>query len=296
MPVVRILKGLPASGKTTWAKDFCENNINWIRVSRDDLRNMRGKYWVPSQENLITEMERSSIKHALDGGFNVIVDATNLNTGHLENLKEFVKENGAQVEMKNFDTDVYECMRRDALRESSVGNSVIWDMYRKWIKPDVDKKMQAINESNRNSGKPKAIICDIDGTVAEMNGRGPFDWDKVDTDLPKKDVIEIIKSHKEKGGYDIIFLTGREGTLDCSTKTLAWIEEKFGWKYPDDFFFHIRAEGDHRKDSIIKKEIFEDKIKDEFDVVAIYDDRDQVISMWRLELGLTAFQVNYGNF
>lgn len=295
MQRVKILQGLPASGKTTWAKSFCEQNQDWVRISRDDLRRMRGKYWIPKQEDLITEFERSTIKHTLDQGLNVVVDATNLNPKYLENLKLFIKENGGVSEIVKFDADVNECIRRDSLREDSVGSSVIWGMYRKYFKEGDDLKKKKLYESNRNPGKRKSIICDVDGTIASMKNRSPYEWDKVDQDEPKMDVIEIIKSHKDQG-YQIIFLTGRDGNQDCKDKTIYWIEKYFGWEYKKDFILHIRAENDSRKDSVVKIEIFEKYIKPNFDVLAVYDDRDQVVSMWRNELGLTCFQVDYGNF
>ena len=42
--------------------------------------------------------------------------------------------------------------------------------------------------------KEKAIIVDVDGTLADMRGiRGPFEWDKVSQDKPHQDVIDLVK-------------------------------------------------------------------------------------------------------
>lgn len=71
-----ILKGLPASGKSTWAREHCEKNKDWVRVNRDDLRNMRGLYWLPKQEKLITKWEDACLISALESGYNVILDST----------------------------------------------------------------------------------------------------------------------------------------------------------------------------------------------------------------------------
>ena len=57
----------------------------------------------------------------------------------------------------------------------------------------------------------------------------------------------------------------------------------------------MRKEGDHRRDSIVKKEIYDTLIKDEFDVEFVLDDRQQVVDMWR-EIGLKCLQVAEGNF
>ena len=58
---------------------FVLENPTYVRVCRDDLRRMRGKYWIPEQEDLITSWEMDSIALGLHHGLNVLVDATNLN-------------------------------------------------------------------------------------------------------------------------------------------------------------------------------------------------------------------------
>jgi len=50
-----------------------------------------------------------------------------------------------------------------------------------------------------------------------------------------------------------------------------------------------------RKDVIIKQEIYEEHIKDKYDVLFVMDDRNQVVEFWR-SIGLTCFQVAEGNF
>lgn len=56
----------------------------------------------------------------------------------------------------------------------------------------------------------------------------------------------------------------------------------------------MKPAGNTEKDSIIKRRMF-DKIKDEYNILGVFDDRDQVVAMWRY-LGLTCFQVDYGDF
>jgi hypothetical protein len=52
---------------------------------------------------------------------------------------------------------------------------------------------------------------------------------------------------------------------------------------------------DSRRDSVVKREIFEREVRDRYHVVGVFDDRMQVVKMWR-ELGLTVFQVAEGDF
>jgi hypothetical protein len=91
-------------------------------------------------------------------------------------------------------------------------------------------------------------------------------------------------------GYNIIFVSGREGTDVCKVKTLKWLLEN---KLNGDLY--MRPEGDHRNDAIIKEEIYNKYIKDKFDVEFVLDDRLRVVEMWR-RIGLRCLQVAPGNF
>ncbi len=135
----------------------------------------------------------------------------------------------------------------------------------------------------------KAIICDIDGTIAKMVSRGPYDWDRVDEDEPKQAIIDVLHTYTYMG-VEIILLTGRDGIAE--KKTREWLAD---CDVPFDFLY-IRKTGDIRKDTIIKREIYDNHIKDEFEVLFVLDDRDQVVKMWREDLGLTCLQVDYGDF
>jgi len=142
--------------------------------------------------------------------------------------------------------------------------------------------------------KQKAIIVDVDGTLADMRGvRGPFEWDKVHLDRPHQDIITLV-NHFAWGAdpneeYSIIITTGRDGVCEAATK--QWLHDH---KVPYDDFY-IRKAGDFRKDNIIKSEIYMDHIRPKYDVKYVIDDRDQVVEMWR-SLGLRVLQVAPGNF
>ncbi len=138
--------------------------------------------------------------------------------------------------------------------------------------------------------KQKAIIVDVDGTLADMRGvRGPFEWDKVSQDKPHQDIIDLVRDLRSLKKYKIIITTGRDGV--CEEATKEWVLEH-GVNY-DEFF--IRKAGDFRKDNIIKSEIYMDHIRPKYDVKYVIDDRDQVVDMWR-SLGLRVLQVAPGDF
>lgn len=129
-----ICQGLPASGKSTWTKEFVKGKKDWVIVNRDSLRNMRGDYWIPSQENLITTWEVFCIESAIKAGYNIIIDATNFNPIVLHKWLEMADMYNLEVEIKTFDTSVEECISRDLLRENPVGAMVIRGMYNKYLK------------------------------------------------------------------------------------------------------------------------------------------------------------------
>lgn len=136
-----ILQGIPASGKTTFAKKIVHANPEtWIRVSRDDIRDMLGKYWVPKREEVVTKIEHSSIQNGLCNGYNVIVDATNLNPYTIKSLKETafaincINDNSVEVEFKEFTIPLRTAIFRDLKRGifgRKVGKKVIKRFYDK---------------------------------------------------------------------------------------------------------------------------------------------------------------------
>jgi hypothetical protein len=139
------------------------------------------------------------------------------------------------------------------------------------------------------AGAPEAVLVDIDGTVAIMNGRGPYDMTRVADDGPNAPVITAIRA-MHAAGHRIVFCSGR--TDDCREATEAWLARHVGVPYDA---LHMRVTGDQRRDSVIKAEIFEREIRDRYHVVGVFDDRAQVVRMWR-GLGLTVFQVADGAF
>ena len=308
MKTVWIYKGLPGSGKSTKAKEqVLKSNCSIKRVNKDDLRAMLDvSKHSKGNERFVVQLRNHIILTALDMGKSVIVDDTNFHEKHEEDIRKLVKyfnegmygdnvpKSPVQVEVKFFDVSPEECIKRDLQRPNSVGSKVIMQMYNKYLKPKTDR-IQKVLEQDDNL--LKAIIVDIDGTVAlNTGGRSPFDGTRVDEDEPNKNVVELVKNYLTNPNYHVIFLSGREGNAVCRKLTKEWLDKVF--KECDTYYgfkLYMRNEGDTRKDSIIKKELFEANIKDKFYVSFVVDDRNQVIKMWR-DLGLTCLQVAYGDF
>lgn len=281
-------KGLPSSGKSTWAKHAQEVDPNTIRVNKDDLRAMlHNSVWSKGREEFVLKVRDFIITEGLKNGHNVIVDDTNFAPKHEAFLKDVARKNCADFEIKDFSFETPEvCIERDLKRTNSVGEKVIMGMYKQYLatKPEVYE---------HNEKLPKCIICDLDGTLAHMTNRGPFDWDKVVNDEPDFNIWEILLRFNNvmpvSKKVQIIVLSGRDSV--CRTKTMEWLGM---FDIPYDKLF-MRPKGDMRKDSIVKKEIFDKRIKNKYDVQFVLDDRNQVVEMWR-NIGLTCLQVAEGDF
>lgn len=278
------LKGLPASGKSTYARELVfRSNGGVKRVNKDDIRAMVdcGR-WSKERERMIDDIQFDMIKRFLIEGYSVVCDNTNFATKHFDRLKKIISDEGldkrVEIVEKFFDVPLMECIDRDAKRgDKSVGREVIYRMWNAHIRPK--------NPSNPK-GKP-AYIMDIDGTLALMNGRGPYDLTKVKTDLVNPPVFAVYQALKACGANIIIF-SGREAI--CEKDTKEWLADN-GITYEH---FDMRRVGDNRSDVIVKRELF-DKIKDEYNIIGVFDDRESVCGGWR-EMGLTVFQVDYGMF
>lgn len=289
MKTVILTKGLPASGKSTWAKSKIDKNPGkYKRVNKDDIRAMLdNSKWSKSNEKFVLSVRDSIIISALSDGKHVIVDDTNLHPKHESQIRELVK-GIAKVEIKDFTEITPEtCIKWDLTRLNSVGSEVIRNMYNQFLKPEPVVY-------NPDENLPKAIICDIDGTIALMNNRSPFDWKKVGEDTVNKPVLSVLNGAYSDAPLDypinIILLSGRDSI--CKKETTKWIEDN---NIPCTALF-MRSVGDIRKDTIVKKELFDNHIKDNYNVQFVLDDRDCVVNMWRDELGLTVLQVAEGDF
>ena len=279
------MKGLPASGKTTFAKLLIKDNPGqYKRVNKDDLRNMiDGGKWSSNNEKFVLKIRDFIVEEALKDGKHVIVDDTNLHSKHKNTMQRIAAKHNAVVTVKDFtEVAVETCIERDRARANSVGEKIIRGMHRNFINKSVE-------QLSRDPDLKTVVICDLDGTIALANGGNWYDRDFT-KDLPNTPVVEMIDQMSAK--YKIVFLSGRNGKYRDQTN--SWIKEQFPLMF-DEIELYMRVEGDNRKDSIVKKELYEENIKGKYNVVFVADDRDQVVDLWR-SLGLTCLQVNYGSF
>lgn len=147
-PTLRMIitRGLPGSGKSTWAKQFAQGHADFVRVCRDDLRSMlfgTNNKRRPEYDKKLEEVVRSTRDHIIAGamcnGYNIVVDECGLYNHTLERLWKLADHIEAEcgqhvtVEFKNFTgVDIDLCIERDSGRPDKVGEDVIRGMFKQW--------------------------------------------------------------------------------------------------------------------------------------------------------------------
>lgn len=294
MPTLEILMGLSGSGKSTYAE-----NTGKAIVSRDALRvaifgddgpNYYEHPQVRTREDAVTIAEHAAIAGALSVGLDVVHDATNLTTRFTQKIANIGYSHGAEVKIKVFDVPLETALERNRKRGLMGGRLVPEDVIRKqhgrlqnsknW-KPK--KPFEPVSYVP-NDDLPMAYMVDIDGTLAHMHNRGPFDWKRVGEDNIDYAVANTIEALYTQG-YTIIVMSGRDGS--CRQETEDWLS-LHGVPYHE---LHMRAADDMRADDIIKHELFDEHVRDYYHVMGVFDDRKRVVDMWK-KMGLKVFNVS----
>jgi len=303
MSKLLILVGAPGSGKSTFARYFLRTEDNWIRVNRNDFRLMQfgDSLMIPFYEERISKMVEASVLTLLKSDTNVIIDATNTSLRTIEDMIHTYTEY-ADISFKVFDLPVDELVKRCDKRYEETGKFIsksvvernvanLKHTLEKFDFAPIPRKVQVATTSYATQDKnlPKAVICDLDGTLSLLNGRDPYNAATCDNDLLNEPVAAALKMAKQQG-YQVILLSGREDKF--REPTVRFLDKhQIGYD-----LLLMRTSNDFRKDNIIKRELFEGEIQGKYFVEFLLDDRNQVVDMWRKDLHLPCFQVNYGDF
>lgn len=133
MQKVIFCRGIQGSGKSTWAKEWVnEDPEHRIRINWDDLRNMMGPYWIPEREYLIKLSSIDLLRYALSNGFSVVIDNMNLSEKSTQDFHEVCQEMEVSSMYKDFKTPLEVCIERDSKREHPIGEAVIRKTFQKY--------------------------------------------------------------------------------------------------------------------------------------------------------------------
>ena len=289
-----MLKGLPGSGKTLWIKEHMEKTSKICkgytrRINKDDLRNMiDSSVWTKHNEETIIKARNAliDILSLNPDTKEIVIDDTNFAPKHEEVLRKMAEERGWEFEIKEFKISLGEAIKRDKNRESPVGAKVIKRMWLQYIEPALIMK-DKYPWLCRNSELKDCIICDIDGTLALHNTRGPFEIEKCDTDIVNRPVRELLSYFfyfNDIAKSEIFLFSGREERYREVTE--RWLKNN-NIEY---FALYMRSTGDNRADDIIKEELYNEYVKDKCNVLFCVDDRPRVVKKWK-ELGLFVLDV-----
>jgi predicted kinase len=282
MTKVVLMRGLPASGKTTKSQEYLAYG-NFVRLNRDDLRDslFKGLDWSGKREKVVMKVQMAMAVRAIDAGYSVVIDDTNLTKYHKDRWEDLAKDKNSSFVVDEVNTDYEECIRRDRQRAKKVGDHVITQMA-------LENDMLPFRD---------IIICDIDGTIADLTHRLHYvkgdtkDWqsffDLVGQDEFRYDVWGKVKYDSGNHNAEIIFVSGRSDTT--RSETVRWLREHTGL---NSFKLIMRQSWDRRDDTVVKREMY-DKYLSRMRVVRVYDDRPRVIRMWR-DLGLDVVDVGIG--
>lgn len=279
-PTLFMLSGLPASGKSTYAKnlydDLTYHGEEVYRVNKDLLRTMMHfDNWTYLNEKVIKDVEYRIAHNVLAGGSSVIIDDTNLPLQrNLTAYSDLASKLGVNFEHHPMELQPFnEYVLRDRARKNGVGKSVILSM--------------ALRNNLFQHNSKGIILCDIDNTVSNAKWREPLirgrekNWDKFYSSSTEDAIIGetfgFLKSLVYYG-YTLVFLTGRPERYKNITE--SWLDKSLGLPYAGVIY---RQNGDHSSTEHFKKKVLDkyfanNQLKE---IVYVIDDYGPVLQMFK---------------
>lgn len=295
-PLLVLFIGISGSGKSREAK----KHPNFVEINRDEIRfnlfcggeeNWEKYKFTKTNEAIVTKKCIELWKSAVIARKNVIISNTNLNEKYNNEWKTRAAEANYNLEKCLFPITLEEAFKIDLRRGGkAVGREVLITQYSRWLQI-TDQKIY-----KQQDHLQKAILCDIDGTIAEVNGRSHFDFNKVNTDTPREDIISMVKAWSEYNKMVILFMSGRDEC--CKEETERWIRKYFYNNDEQDIKLFMRKRNDIRNDKIVKEELFWDNVNDNWNVIAAVDDRPRIVRLWN-DIGIPnviSVQKGYNEF
>lgn len=321
------MRSYAGGGKSYKAQELSKE-YDAVICSADDFWMKNGKYEFDATKLKFAHQECfEKFKKNVLLGNNVIIDNINLKFEDIKKYLEFIIINN-NTNTYHYSADICEVTYNDietaiSLRTNredgkNIPKERMYEMYRAFKRtnaialldanyknkfPFIFERKSVNNNYFENyvdvcDNREHAVICDLDGTISLFKMpdgtslRNPFDASICDQDIINVAVAKTI-SALELVGNKIIFVSGREDKFrEPTMRFLSRVCEGYGLS--SDITLYMRKSGDFRPDDIVKDEIYNDKIKDQYNVITVFDDRPRVIRMWRSH-GLMVFDCNYRN-
>lgn len=210
------------------------------------------------------------------------------------------------------------CLKREnhpTIKNEQDAGKALDLFFRKYERPTPDEADE-IEFRYPKGPKPEAIICDLDGTLCNIDHRLHFvkkeeikprgfetpikkpDWGSFFKEMTNDTVNEwceqILMNFSDPEAFfnkDIILCSGRPDSYRA--QTLEWLYTKTSGVNFDELF--MRSRNDFRKDDIVKEQILDFEILTRYKPVFAIDDRKQVVDMWRRR-GIVCLACAEGDF
>lgn len=309
MAKLTLMVGPPGSGKSTYAKRaivMTPDGVEAVYVSQDS----QGKGHL------------AVFDFALANGHDVIVDRMGFSKQQRDRYLAPAKEKGYQTEIVVLHEPYAVCLKRcldrkghETIKDEDNARSALalfFGKYERVQNNEADKVTRIWPEGD----KPKAIVCDLDGTLCNVDHRLHFvrrepgtkkDWkgffDGLSGDSVNewcKDILEELSQH-----VAVVYCSGRPD--DRRRGTVEWLRDNGCYEFnssftvpeaPDNkdrFHLYMRPRNDSRQDNIVKEIILDFEILTRFTPYFMIDDRKQVVDMWRSR-GYTCLHCAEGEF
>jgi predicted kinase len=294
VPTLVLVRGLPASGKTTWARALVASRRpgTILRVNRDDLRRSMAdpSYSAPvdAVERRISDAEWRLVRGALLDRVDVVVDATNLRASVARRWRALAEACGAGWRVEEVDTDLEECVRRDAARPplERVGEETLRDLHARFVDPETGRLPRLGLPPRLSSvagapyrpvpGTPSAVLVVAEGMVSPES-----------PDVPDAAAVEVVRA-LAAAGHRVIAVSAR--AEDERAAVGDWLARHLA--VPVEVLL-LGAPRKRQRDVTAVLGLFDAHVRDHYSVVGVVEGRPAAARAWR-EAGLAVIGVAAG--
>jgi AAA domain len=299
MKDITVLCGPAGSGKTTYRKLLQRNDPSVVVVSQDEA----GR-----------DGHLKIFEEAISLGQNIVIDRMSFDKKQRARYLTSAKEAGYTTKIVVLHENKATCLERmlnrkghETIQDEKSARGALHTFFTKYERPTPDEADEVVFVYPEGH-KPTAVLCDLDGTLCNIDhrlhfvqGSGKKDWKNFLYNIPGDEVnlwCKTLIASMELNGLQIVYCSGRGSEYRGETK--RWLQDNdlyLQCTNLDDGKEHLymRERGDHRTDYIVKEIILDFEILTRFTPLFAIDDRKQVVDMWRRR-GITCLQCAEGNF
>ena len=296
MKTLTMLVGPPGSGKSTMAKNYLNTRLDVAHRTVYVNQDSQGKF-----------QHMENFRAALRDGKDIIVDRMNFSKAQRNNYLEQARELGYHIVIHVLHVPYAVCLERaiarkdhETIKDETNARQALNFFFRTYERVE-DWEANQVDRHYPLGEKPSAIICDLDGTLCNIEHRRHH---VRRTDGQKKNWMAFMDGIKDDTVHDwcasILFnMRHNRKIVLCSgrseqerEKTETWLR-MHGFDYHENLF--MRQGGDSRQDFLVKEILLDFEILTRYTPYFMIDDRQQVVDMWR-KRGYVCLQCDVGDF